>query len=151
MVHDDGRRALLRIEQKARCQVHADGLVRMQQREQLRLVLQIGDTRDIQTSSASRDISGGRGRGYAANRRPRFPTPRGCACATRPLRSASPPRLIKLPPGGRPRIRGGCRRARYAGWAKFLGLFAVARHSGLRSLVASDSARFTPATSKSMA
>ena len=51
MVHDDGRRALLRIEQKARCQVHADGLVRMQQREQLRLVLQIGDTRDIQTSS----------------------------------------------------------------------------------------------------
>ena len=36
-------------------------------------------------------------------------------------------------------------------FAKSPGLFAVARHSGLRSSVASDSARFTPATSKSMA
>ena len=38
----------------------------------------------------------------------------------------------------------------YLGLSKLPGLFSVPRHSGLRSLLASDKARFTPVTSKSL-
>jgi DNA-binding transcriptional LysR family regulator len=40
--------------------------------------------------------------------------------------------------------------AAYLGLSKLPGLFSVPRHSGLRSLLASDKARFTPVTSKSL-
>jgi Circularly permutated YpsA SLOG family len=38
----------------------------------------------------------------------------------------------------------------YLGLSKLPGLFSVPRHSGLRSLLASDKARFTPVKSKSL-
>src|SRR5271169_1131971 len=41
MMHHDGGRTLLRIEQKARRQLHADRLVGMQQRKQLGLVFEV--------------------------------------------------------------------------------------------------------------
>src|SRR5690242_4619451 len=51
---------------------------------------------------------------------------------------------------GRSSPQAGRRKPRQAGLAKVPGLFAVARHSGLRSLLASDSARRTPAASRSV-
>src|ERR1022692_4622183 len=45
VVHDNGRGALLRIKQEPGGQMHTDVFVRMQQREQLRLVFQIGARR----------------------------------------------------------------------------------------------------------
>ena len=49
--------------------LHADVLVRMQQREQLGLVFQIRTRRIPERVARARDISGGRDRGFAANLR----------------------------------------------------------------------------------
>ncbi len=62
MMYNDGRGALLWIEQESRRKVHADGLVGMQQRKQFGLVLEVWTRRiagGVWRGKMKRRVSGG--------------------------------------------------------------------------------------------
>lgn len=96
------------------------------------------DYAGVSTQSVRRWIKAGHLKIYRAGRQIRIDES-DLSTISRPRISSDPQRKLAS-----------CRSARQAGAAKLPGLVGVARHSGVRSLLASDSARRTPSASKSL-